>query len=152
MNRNHRHSSNWYYNIIALIIIGLFTYYYLYPRYQNREQIKAQKEAQEAQVINNLYQIYQEHNTNQEEIITVPEPEVNDLNYMIDTYNPHPTLPKEIIDKKKNPKKGIQGDSEETYFDNNDPLREVAIYSDFILRNGEYPASNSNDGTFSGLV
>jgi hypothetical protein len=147
MNR-YQQSNNWYWNLLALIIIGLFIYYYLYPRYKNRDIIKAQKEAREKKVINNLYQIYQQYNGNQEEIITVPEPEVKDLNYMIDSYNPHPTLPKEMIEKHQNKK----SDSEERYFENNDPLREVAIYSDFVLRNGEYPPSNSNDGTLSGLI
>ena len=82
MNR-YQQSNNWYWNLLALIIIGLFIYYYLYPRYKNRDIIKAQKEAREKKVINNLYQIYQQYNGNQEEIITVPEPEVKDLNYMI---------------------------------------------------------------------
>lgn len=141
-----RPESTWHWNLLALIIISLFVYYYLYPRYKNRDLIKAEKEAKEKEVINNLYQIYQQYNGNQEEIITVPEPEVNDLNYMVDSYNPHPSLPKEMVEKHKDNNK------EGGYFENNDPLREVAIYSDFILRSGEYPASNSNDGTLSGLI
>ena len=91
-----RLASNWHWNLLASIIVGLFVYYYLYPRYKNRDLTKSKKEAKEKEVINNLYQIYQQYNNNQEEIITVPEPDVNNLNYMIDSYNPHPSLPKEM--------------------------------------------------------
>jgi hypothetical protein len=126
---------SWTYNLIGLIIISLVIYYYFYPRYLNRDLLKKQKEAQENQIHNHLLKIYQEY-YQQEPIITIPETE---------DQNPNPeTLPEEIIRRKNYP------DSE--YFANNDPIRELTLYSDFVLRNGQYPPSNLNDGTHSELI
>ncbi len=142
-----------YLNYLSIIIIGCFIYFYLYPRYKNIELIKKEKEKREHEIVNYLYKIYQEqHGIKPDEksdeksdenqtIIILPED-----NY----YNEQqrPSLPKELIEKNKDKKINL----ESRYFENTDPLREVAIYSDFILRNGEYPPSNNNDMSYSQII